>query len=227
MHLQEVKALQAVLALASRFEDSQILEIHLQEENIPYCKGCLHCVTKGIEYCPHRDIILPLRDKILKADLVIVATPVYILHMNGQLKTFIDHFPSWFLIHRPEVSMFKKQLVVVATAAGPVYKKTLDEVAGCYTNFGIPKIYKLGYGVSAMSWGSVSTKKKAKINKDIDKVVKKVNRLYKSKKFHIPLKSKFNFAIYRKIQKKVACEVDRAYWEEHGWFKKQRPWKFN
>lgn len=213
------------LDIVSRFEGAQVFEIHLQKEDIPYCTGCLNCISKGMEDCPHRDIILPLRDNILKADLVIVATPVYILHMSGQLKTFIDHFASLFLFHRPEITMFKKQLIVVATAAGPVYSKTLKEVAECFTNFGIPKVYKMGYAVQANSWSSVSQEKKLRINKDIDKVVKKINKLDKSKKYHTPLKSKFNFAIYRKVQFKVAGEVDRAYWEKQGWFEKQRPWK--
>ncbi len=215
------------LELASKFENSHIEEIHLNDENIPYCKGCLACVTKGMEYCPHKDIILPIRDKILNCDLLIVATPVYILHMNGQLKTFIDHLSSWFLMHRPSPLMFSKQLVVIATAAGPVYKNTLKEVSECFSYFGIPKIYKMGYAIPSKNWKSAPPKKKNDINNDIDRVVKKVNKHYERGVFHTPLKTKLNFAVYRKIQSKVAGPLDKSYWEEHGWFKKNRPWKSN
>jgi len=211
--------------LASKFEGAKINEINLQKEQIPYCEGCLRCVTKGMEFCPHQEKILPLRDLMLEADLLIVATPVYILHMNGQLKTFIDHFSSWFMMHRPENSMFNKQLVVVSTAAGPVYKNTIKEVAECFTYFGIPKIYSIGMAVQSMSWAKVTEKKKDEIEKQSNKIVKKVNKLYQSGKYHTPLKSKFNFAIYRKIQSKVAGDVDRAYWDERGWFGNNRPWK--
>lgn len=213
--------------IANKFESSQILNIYLQKENIPYCFGCLKCVTKGIEYCPHSEKILPIRDKLLKADLIIIATPVYILHMSGQLKTFIDHFSSWFLMHRPEDSMFKKQLVVVATAAGPVYKKTLNEVSDCFRNFGIPKTYKIGFAISSQSIDKLSNDKKIEIDKNINRLVKKINKFNKRKRFHTPLKSKMEFAIYRKVQSRVAGEIDKAYWNERDWFKKGRPWKSN
>ena len=211
--------------LASKFDGAEILEIYLQKNNLPYCKGCLLCVTKGMEYCPHKNIILTEKEKILKADLLIVATPVYILHMTGQLKTFIDHFSSMFLMHRPEISMFKKQLVVVATAAGPVYKHTIEEVSECFTYFGIPKIYSIGTVIQAKSFEALSEDKKEKIDSKCNKIARNVNSLYKKGRFHTPFKSKFNFMIFRKVQSKVALETDRAYWNANGWFKKNRPWK--
>jgi multimeric flavodoxin WrbA len=211
--------------LASKFDGAEILEINLQKENLPYCKGCLLCLKKGIEYCPHHEIILPAKEKILKADLIIVATPVYILHMNGQLKTFIDHFSSWFLMHRPELAMFKKQLVVIATSAGPVYKNTLKEVSECFTYFGIPKIYKMGTTIQSESFKKLPDAKKDKIDRKCSKIASKVKKVYKNGKYHTPVKSKFNFMIYRKIQQRVAMDTDRAYWNENGWFDKKRPWK--
>jgi multimeric flavodoxin WrbA len=211
--------------LASKFEGAQILEINLQKDNLPYCKGCLLCLKKGMEFCPHSKSVLASKDKILKADLLIVATPVYILHMTGQLKTFIDHFSSMFLMHRPEKSMFKKQMVVVATSAGPVYKNTIKEVSECFTYFGMPKIYSLGTTIHADTYEKQSDKKKVMIDNKCIKIANSVKKVYKNGHYHTPLKSKFNFMIYRKIQSKVAMETDRAYWNDNGWFDKNRPWK--
>ncbi len=211
--------------LASKFDGAEILEIDLQRDNLPYCKGCLLCVRKGMEFCPHSESVLVSKDKILKADLLIVATPVYILHMTGQLKTFIDHFSSMFLMHRPENSMFKKQMVVVATSAGPVYKNTIKEVSECFTYFGIPKIYGLGTTIQARSFDTLPDEKKEKIDDKCSKLASKVKKVYKKGHYHTSLKSKFNFMIYRKIQSKVAMETDKAYWTANGWFDKNRPWK--
>jgi multimeric flavodoxin WrbA len=178
-----------------------------------------------MEYCPHKEMVLPAKEKILKADLLIVATPVYILHMTGQLKTFIDHFSSMFLMHRPEISMFKKQLVVVATSAGPVYKNTIKEVKECFTYLGIPKVYGLGSTIHAESYSTLSDEKKDKIDGKCSKIASKVKKVYKRGHYHTPFKSKFNFMIYRIIQSKVAMETDKAYWTANGWFDKNRPWK--
>jgi multimeric flavodoxin WrbA len=120
-------------------------------------------VKKSIESCPHSEKTLIMRDKMLQADLIIVATPVYILHMTGQLKTFIDHFPSIFLMHRPEKAMFSKQLIIVATAAGPVCKQTLKEISGIFTQFGISRIYKLGFAVASPNYESIRKEKVIKL----------------------------------------------------------------
>lgn len=210
--------------IVEKLNPSKILEIDLQKENLPYCAGCLNCVTKGIEYCPHSNQTLKLREMMLDADIIIVASPVYILHMSGQLKTFIDHYPSLFLVHRPEKKMYKKQLVVVATAAGPACKQTLKEIKECFTFFGISKIYKMGVAVQAESFKSISESKLKEINIKADKIVKKINKNKDSKK--VSIKIRIWFHISRIMQKKVSVsKVDFSYWEKNNWFKKGRPWK--
>lgn len=210
--------------IASKMNADKILEINLQKENLPYCAGCLNCVKKGVEYCPHKNQTLDMLDKMLESDLIIISTPVYILHMSGQLKTFIDHFPTLFLMHRPQKAMFNKQLIIVATAAGPVYKQTLKEISASFTQFGISKIYKLGFAVSANSYKSISEKKLKEINSKCDKTIKKVKKNINKKR--VSLKIRFNFSIYRMVQKKTpASEADKQHWNKYDWYNKGRPWK--
>lgn len=209
--------------ITERFKDAQVLEINLQKENLPYCLGCMTCVKKGIEFCKHSNQTLEMKEKILKADLIIVAAPVYILHMSGQLKTFIDHFPSMFMIHRPESAMFNKQLIVVASAAGAVYKTTIKELKECFNFFGISKIYGLGIAVKSYTWEDVSDDVKTLVNSQIDKVVKKVKSNKNKKKLSFTVRKWFYIA--RMIQRKVpVSEVDTTYWESKGWLKKNKPW---
>jgi multimeric flavodoxin WrbA len=210
--------------IAKKFEGASLLEINLHKENLPYCNGCLNCVKKSIESCPHSDKTIAMRDKMLKADLIIVATPVYILHMTGQLKTFIDHYPSIFLMHRPEKSMFSKQLIIVTTAAGPVCKQTLKEISGIFTQFGISRIYKLGFAVASPSYNSIKKDKLLEIEKQCDRVIRKVKKnIFKPK---VSLKIRFNFLIYKMVQKKFpASEADSKCWNENDWFNKGKPWK--
>lgn len=210
--------------IAKEFNAEKILEINLQKENLPYCAGCLNCVNKGIEYCPHSNQTLVMRDKMVEADLIIIAVPVYILHMSGQLKTFIDHFPSIFLMHRPEKEMFNKQLIIVATAAGPVCKQTLKEIKECFTFFGISRIYKLGIAVQAKDFKSIKTNKLLEIEKKSAKIIKKVKRNENKQK--VSLKIRFNFLIFKIVQKKAkASELDDIHWQKNNWYGKGRPWK--
>ena len=210
--------------IASKMKADKILEINLQKENLPYCVGCLNCVKKGIEFCPHKDQTVEMEEKMLEADLIIISTPVYILHMSGQLKTFIDHFPSLFLMHRPQKAMFNKSLIIVATAAGPVYKQTLKEIEMSFIQFGISKIYKLGFAVAAQSYKDISEKKLKEINKECDKTIKKVKKNFNKNK--VKMKIKFYFFIYRMVQKRTpTSEADTKYWKKYDWYNKGRPWK--
>jgi multimeric flavodoxin WrbA len=212
------------LNIASEFKADKLLEINLQKENLPYCAGCLNCVNKGIEYCSHSDITLSMRDKMLEADLIIIAVPVYILHMSGQLKTFIDHFPSIFLMHRPEKLMFNKQLIIVATAAGPVCRQTLKEIKECFTYFGVSKIYELGIGVHAKDFKSMPEKKIQEVAKKSKAIIKKVKK--EKNKHKVAFKIRSNFLLYRMIQKKFSpSKIDHQYWLDNNWFDNGRPWK--
>ena len=56
-----------------------------------------------------------------------------------------------------------------------------------------------------------------------DKLAEKIRRNYG----HVKpgLKTKAYFEVMRKLVKSGWNEVDVAYWKEHGWTEKARPWK--
>jgi len=115
-------------------------------------------------------------------------------------------------------------LIVVATAAGPACKQTLKEIKECFTFFGISRIYKMGIGVQADNYKTITLSKMKEIETKADKIVKKVNKNENSKK--VSLKIRMWFYISRIMQKKVkVSDIDYSYWEKNNWFKKGRPWK--
>lgn len=60
------------------------------------CKGCYYC-RKHEGKCVHEDDMSPLlsdEGKILKADIIVFATPLYYFGMSAQLKTVLDRFYS-------------------------------------------------------------------------------------------------------------------------------------
>ncbi len=63
-------------------------KVALREHKINYCTGCGVCNTT--HKCVLKDDMAPLLDKLVKADIIVFATPVYFYSMDGQLKTFID-----------------------------------------------------------------------------------------------------------------------------------------
>ena len=52
--------------------------------------GCIHCGYEGP--CVQKDDVGSIREKILGADMMVFATPLYYYGMSAQLKTMIDRF---------------------------------------------------------------------------------------------------------------------------------------
>jgi multimeric flavodoxin WrbA/putative sterol carrier protein len=63
-------------------------QIMLTEKNIRYCIGCGACIEKS--RCWQQDDHDEIVDKLLAADGIILASPVYFSHVTAQMKTFID-----------------------------------------------------------------------------------------------------------------------------------------
>lgn len=167
---------------------------------------------------------MPIREKLLWADLIILTSPVYSYHVSGQMKVFLDHFANMWIVHRPEKDMFLKQGLVIATASGPVYKKTLKEMKDSLDFWGVAKTYEIGTAVYETRWNKVSPKVKEKVFKRVSKIVKKIQK--NKGKVKPCFRVRKWFFVSRMMQKYLKSNPpDVAYWEEQGWIDKKRPWK--
>lgn len=54
------------------------------------CRGCFNCWNSTPGKCIQDDEMAPVLEKIANADLVVIATPVYVDGMTGSLKTLLD-----------------------------------------------------------------------------------------------------------------------------------------
>lgn len=66
----------------------QVEKIFLACQNIGYCRGCGVC--NSTHQCVQKDDMAEILDKMVNADVIVLATPVYFYSMDGQMKTFID-----------------------------------------------------------------------------------------------------------------------------------------
>lgn len=72
-------------ATASRHE---IEKICVAEKNIGYCKACYACKNSGV--CVIKDDMDEILQKMIDADVLVLASPVYFYSIDAQLKTLID-----------------------------------------------------------------------------------------------------------------------------------------
>lgn len=80
-------------SIVSNLIDYEIEYCFPQDLNIRPCVGCHNCFQKA--KCVLRDDISLLENKILSSDIFIVASPVYLHYMSGDLKMILDRLSWW------------------------------------------------------------------------------------------------------------------------------------
>ena len=73
---------------------NDVEKISLVGKDIQFCKGCLGCQRLG--RCVIKDDVNDIMAKVLQADVVCWATPIYYYEMSGQMKTLIDRMNAMY-----------------------------------------------------------------------------------------------------------------------------------
>ena len=77
-------------ARGARVAGHTVERVDVDRLKIRPCTGCVACGYEGP--CVVRDDMQDLRAKLLAADMIVFATPLYYYGMSAQLKTVIDRF---------------------------------------------------------------------------------------------------------------------------------------
>ncbi len=202
----------------------EVQEFFLPRQFGKFCTGCTTCFCKDETLCPHYKELRPLTEALNEADVIILASPVYVYHATGAMKAFLDHYGYRWMVHRPDARMFRKIGVCISTAAGAGMKSTNKDMADSLFFWGVPKIYKLGFSVQATGWEQITPKNKAKLERSTDQLAAKIIRC--SGKVKPGIKTKAFFGMMRMVQKNGGWNpADHDYWEAKGWLGSARPWK--
>lgn len=66
----------------------EVEKLSLHDKNIGFCKGCLSC--QNTQRCVIHDDADTIVQKMLTAEVLVFATPIYYYGMCGQMKTLLD-----------------------------------------------------------------------------------------------------------------------------------------
>lgn len=205
-------------------EKHEIREFFLPGDFSDFCCGCTKCFSVNEQACPHYERLKPITDAVDDADVIILASPVYVYHCTGSMKAWLDHYGWRWLVHRPEEKMFSKQAVVVATAAGAGIRSAIKDMKDSLSFWGVPKIYSLGAAVMAASWNEVKPSVKAKIESKADHIAAKIKA--SGIKPRVSIKGRFFFTVFHFVNRNGGMNpADSEYWKSKGWTEKAKPWK--
>lgn len=98
----------------------------LRDKTIHYCTGCSTCSLHG-KPCPQKDDAAEIIEKMVAADVIVMATPVYFYTMSAQMKTLIDRCCGLY------TEMKNKEFYFIVTAAEDdrkLMERTVDTFQG-------------------------------------------------------------------------------------------------
>lgn len=203
--------------------ENDVKEFFLPRDLDHFCLGCYKCIEDDTA-CPFYEEKKVILDAVKDADLLVITTPTYCMHVSAPLKSLLDMTFDYWMVHKPKKCMFSKRAVVISTSAGAGTGSAIKDVCDALLYLGVPYVIRYGIAVQAMNWNGISDKKKAKIDRDTSKIAKKLDT---NKKPAVGLKTRFYFNMMGMMQKNGwgASPSEKEYWEKQGWFGGKRPWK--
>ena len=104
---------------------NEVEKVFLADKSINYCRGCGIC--NSTHKCVQKDDMAELNDKMVKADVIALASPVYFYTVDAQLKTFIDRCVPRY------TEMSDKDFYYIPTAADSdksAFDKSIESIRG-------------------------------------------------------------------------------------------------
>lgn len=129
-------------------------KIFLYDKTVHYCTGCSVCSLHK-KPCPQKDDAAGIIGKMLAADVIVMATPVYFYTMSAQMKTLIDRCCGLY------TEMSNKEFYFIVTAAEEdtrLLERTVDTFRGFLDCLENPVVKGVVFGTGVWHIGEIKDK---------------------------------------------------------------------
>lgn len=191
-----------------------IITVSLREKVIQLCYGCRSCMVNSEEFCPCKDEVKDIENKMKKADLILIGSPVYVEDISGLMKNWIDRMA--YHCHRPFLN--GKRVYIFTTSGAKASNHSIRTLNHAFLAWGAEVIRCDNYSMGIRMEAGIA---KGKFEKQIKK---RVQLMCQSKK-NIRKRTFSLIAFY--VQKqfwirkgKEADFYDYHYWKSQGWLDK-------
>lgn len=128
----------------------EVEKIRVAEKNIGYCRACYACKETG--KCIIQDDMAEILQKMIDADVIVLASPVYFYSIDAQLKALIDRTVARWL----EVK--DKEFYYIVTAADGE-REAAETTVACFRGYAdcVEGAKEMGviYGMGAYEKGEI------------------------------------------------------------------------
>ncbi|HPH94246.1 MAG TPA: NAD(P)H-dependent oxidoreductase [Anaerolineaceae bacterium] len=196
----------------------EVETVYLGQQSFQFCRGCRVCFDRGEALCPLKDGALDLKNRMLAADGIVLASPVYVDDVSGLMKNFIDRMCH--MCHRPQLA--GKTAYAIATTGSSRTGKTLETMSMALRTWGCHLAGQTGFATGALMKGS-----EAKDRFDLQ-AARAARAIFSAVYRQAPHRPAFFSLMMFKIQqmswraKGKPGTLDFNYWQEQGWLDPKR-----
>ncbi len=193
--------------------DVEFEYLQLAQADLRPCRGCGACIERGEDHCPLDDDRAEIEQRLLAADGVILACPVYSMDMPSVMRVFMERLA--YSMHRPR--FFKQKALLVATTGVAGIRETLSRLAEMsYT--GMQIIGRVGVATPS---GPATPAECRAISAAADRGAALLRKALLLEGYPPP--TLFRLIIFRMQQLTFSLTAeewpaDHAYYREKGWF---------
>lgn len=105
---------------------NHVEKIRVSEKNIGFCRACYACRGTGV--CAIKDDMAEVLQKMIDADVLVLASPVYFYSIDAQLKALIDRTVAHWL------DVKNKEFYYIVTAADSG-KEAAETTLACFRGY--------------------------------------------------------------------------------------------
>lgn len=160
----------------------------------------------------------------MNADLLVFAYPVYALRAPAAVKSLLDHWCVYWLVHRPEPEFFKKTAVIITNSIGAPNGSAQRDVKTSLNWMGLSAVHCCGMGMMGDIFvDKMTPAHRRKLEKKMSRLAGKVSGIHPRKRMNPKVSMLFTAAkIEHKIILKTEKEpgLDNQHYLKHGWIKK-------
>ena len=114
-------------ARGAREAGNEVEKLRVADKKIHPCSGCYYCSSHG-GACAHKDDMAEVLQKMIDADVLVLASPVYFYSIDAQLKAVIDRTVARWLEVRD-----KEFYYIVTMADEP--RQSADTTLACFRGY--------------------------------------------------------------------------------------------
>jgi NAD(P)H-dependent FMN reductase len=205
------QAAERIRELMEAYGPVEFAYLWLRDANLLPCRGCAVCVAKGEEYCPNRDDVPAIVQRMLEADGAILASPVYSWAVSGQLKVLIDRLS--YTMHRPR--FYDRKALVLVTGMFAT-REVVDYLTRVAQFWGFEVAARAGLITPPTVTAAQQQKNERILATATDSFY---HSLQPGRRRSPGLRQVLIFHGGRALidEQKDGTPVDYRYWKEHGW----------